>query len=292
MSTPFDHVSRMLECPVCNKPFLDPVTLPCGHTFCREDLVRADRCFIDSCGARIKVAVRFLGSNAILTDASAYIARMGRDVTALQKVRSRLAKTKGVPAYFVASNLDLLELAAAQPMSLPDLQRVRGFGESRCAEYGTALLQALLEAQAGRSAEESGDGANADEDEEKAEEEQVEEGPGTDEYSRPKARQASTKRKRRSAAAAQSESNSAEISEGADAVFRALRNRRLELAREHGVSAFIVAPDTTLRAIAAALPTTSAELAEIAGMGPARCAVYGDAFLEIVRSSSSMATAT
>ena len=36
-----DELREQLECNVCTDVFLDPVTTPCGHTFCTECLSRA-----------------------------------------------------------------------------------------------------------------------------------------------------------------------------------------------------------------------------------------------------------
>ena len=36
-----DELREQLECNVCTDVFLDPVTTPCGHTFCKECLSRA-----------------------------------------------------------------------------------------------------------------------------------------------------------------------------------------------------------------------------------------------------------
>jgi DNA helicase-2/ATP-dependent DNA helicase PcrA len=48
------------------------------------------------------------------------------------------------------------------------------------------------------------------------------------------------------------------------------------------VPAYVVAPDTTLAAIAEAQPTSTAVLRRVKGMGPARLERYGSEILAIV----------
>jgi ATP-dependent DNA helicase RecQ len=65
----------------------------------------------------------------------------------------------------------------------------------------------------------------------------------------------------------------------AEARFEALRALRAELARAQGVPPYVVFHDTTLRAIATAAPQTSADLAQLPGIGAAKLARYGAAVL-------------
>ena len=67
-----------------------------------------------------------------------------------------------------------------------------------------------------------------------------------------------------------------------EALFERLRSARLTFARDKGVPAFVICHDRTLLEIAAAKPTTLAELGEVFGMGPARIDQYGDRFLAAV----------
>jgi ATP-dependent DNA helicase RecQ len=67
------------------------------------------------------------------------------------------------------------------------------------------------------------------------------------------------------------------------ALFDALRARRLELARADGVPPYVVASDRTLRELAEVRPRFMAQLQEIYGIGPAKAARYGEAFLAVVR---------
>jgi ATP-dependent DNA helicase RecQ len=78
-------------------------------------------------------------------------------------------------------------------------------------------------------------------------------------------------------------SGAAARSAGDRALFDALRAERLALARAAGVPPYVVAHDRTLAEIASAKPRGAGELARLHGMGPARLARYGEAFLAVVR---------
>ena len=66
-------------------------------------------------------------------------------------------------------------------------------------------------------------------------------------------------------------------------LFDALRDLRARLAREQNVPAYVIFHDATLRAIAADKPCTEDELSQIAGVGAAKLARYGEAVLQAVR---------
>jgi ATP-dependent DNA helicase RecQ len=70
--------------------------------------------------------------------------------------------------------------------------------------------------------------------------------------------------------------------DGAAAVFIALREHRLALSRAQGVPPFVVASDRTLREIATAQPRTVEELMRVYGIGEAKAARYGRGFLDVV----------
>jgi ATP-dependent DNA helicase RecQ len=70
-----------------------------------------------------------------------------------------------------------------------------------------------------------------------------------------------------------------------EARFQALRACRQRLARAAGVPPYVVAHDRTLRDIAALNPRTDDALAVAHGMGPARIARFGAAFLEALRAA-------
>jgi ATP-dependent DNA helicase RecQ len=67
-----------------------------------------------------------------------------------------------------------------------------------------------------------------------------------------------------------------------EALFERLRAWRRETADAQSVPAFVVLADRTLRALAAARPGSSGELAAVPGIGPAKLERYGPALLELV----------
>lgn len=69
------------------------------------------------------------------------------------------------------------------------------------------------------------------------------------------------------------------------ALFDALRDWRLEVARESDKPAYTVLTDATLAAIAEIRPSGTAELARVNGIGPAKIDRYGAAILAIVASA-------
>ena len=71
----------------------------------------------------------------------------------------------------------------------------------------------------------------------------------------------------------------------ADPLFDALREARRTLAAEAGVPAYVIFHDSTLREIAAARPTSLAELAQVNGVGRTKLERYGGAMLAAVESA-------
>ncbi len=65
-----------------------------------------------------------------------------------------------------------------------------------------------------------------------------------------------------------------------DDLLRALKDLRRRIAAERGVPAYIVFPDRTLTAMAAAEPRDDTEFLDLPGVGPAKLESYGPAFLE------------
>ena len=61
-------------------------------------------------------------------------------VEALRRWRRERAAADGVPAYVVAHDTTLLEIADARPRSLPALRRVRGMGPVKLERYGAEIL--------------------------------------------------------------------------------------------------------------------------------------------------------
>jgi ATP-dependent DNA helicase RecQ len=74
-------------------------------------------------------------------------------------------------------------------------------------------------------------------------------------------------------------------------LFDALRAWRAAVAREHGVAAFVIFHDGTLRTIARMQPDSPAALREISGVGDAKLARYGAALLAIVKTGQPPAPA-
>jgi ATP-dependent DNA helicase RecQ len=70
-----------------------------------------------------------------------------------------------------------------------------------------------------------------------------------------------------------------------DRVFQALREWRRGMAREHGVPAYTVLHDASLREIAQRLPASTATLSTVSGVGATKLARYGEAIISVVRSA-------
>jgi ATP-dependent DNA helicase RecQ len=60
---------------------------------------------------------------------------------ALREWRSTTARSDGVPAFVVASDAVLLEIADRRPTTLPALGRLKGIGPSKLARYGEEILE-------------------------------------------------------------------------------------------------------------------------------------------------------
>jgi ATP-dependent DNA helicase RecQ len=67
-------------------------------------------------------------------------------------------------------------------------------------------------------------------------------------------------------------------------LFEMLRRLRKQLADERRVPPYVVFPDTTLRHMAASLPTTRPDLLRIIGVGEKKAQEYGDAFIGVIES--------
>ncbi|MFN7159433.1 MAG: HRDC domain-containing protein, partial [Erythrobacter cryptus] len=68
-----------------------------------------------------------------------------------------------------------------------------------------------------------------------------------------------------------------------DPLFEALRARRKARAAEHGIPAYLIFPDSVLRAIAQKRPHSLADLARIPGIGAKKLETWGADFLDVVR---------
>jgi ATP-dependent DNA helicase RecQ len=67
----------------------------------------------------------------------------------------------------------------------------------------------------------------------------------------------------------------------------ALKQQRLGLARAQSVPAYVIFPDRTLIEMARMKPTDTTALASVHGVGEAKLARYGEAFLDVIRRHSS-----
>ena len=72
------------------------------------------------------------------------------------------------------------------------------------------------------------------------------------------------------------------LSQEEDKLYEALRQRRSQLAREEAVSAFIVASNRDLAALAQARPATLSELRGVKGFGAKKVERYGEALLQVI----------
>ena len=62
----------------------------------------------------------------------------------------------------------------------------------------------------------------------------------------------------------------------------ALKRKRLELAQERGVPAYVIFADRTLEDMAQRRPTSEAEFAEVKGVGATKLREFGDTFMDVV----------
>jgi ATP-dependent DNA helicase RecQ len=75
----------------------------------------------------------------------------------------------------------------------------------------------------------------------------------------------------------------AEESEADPALLAALKKRRLELAKERFVPAYVVFADKSLIDMARRKPRTPAEMGKVHGVGEVKLAQYGELFLDVIR---------
>ncbi len=74
----------------------------------------------------------------------------------------------------------------------------------------------------------------------------------------------------------------ASMAEGDQGLFQALRQKRMEMARAQNVPPYVIFHDKTLAELAAARPSSRAEMASVPGVGEAKLERYGPAFLAII----------
>lgn len=79
---------------------------------------------------------------------------------------------------------------------------------------------------------------------------------------------------------------SADLSEKDTNLLGALKRKRLELAQERGVPAYVIFPDKTLVEIASLRPHDIQEFSEIKGVGKSKLSAFGELFIEVVQGYS------
>ena len=75
------------------------------------------------------------------------------------------------------------------------------------------------------------------------------------------------------------------------ALFQTLRRLRRQIAERRGVPPYAIFTDATLREMAARLPRTPAEMIALPGVGRAKWAAFGEAFLEVTAAAAARAPA-
>jgi ATP-dependent DNA helicase RecQ len=88
---------------------------------------------------------------------------------------------------------------------------------------------------------------------------------------------------KRSARRAKASADVADLSAEAQALFERLRDWRLEAARRHGVPAYVIFHDATLREIARTRPSSLDMLRRIAGIGARKLEAYGAEIVGLVQ---------
>jgi ATP-dependent DNA helicase RecQ len=74
-----------------------------------------------------------------------------------------------------------------------------------------------------------------------------------------------------------------------DPLWLVLKAKRMELAKEQGVPPYVIFHDSTLLEILNQKPQTLDEMGRISGIGQAKLARYGDAFLQEIANASGVA---
>jgi len=67
-----------------------------------------------------------------------------------------------------------------------------------------------------------------------------------------------------------------------DDLFERLREWRMGLAKVQAVPAYVIFTDATMTALAERQPTSLEQMVDIAGIGPRKLALYGEAVLALV----------
>ena len=170
----------------------------------------------------------------------------------LRSLRKEIASAEHVPPFVVFSDATLEDMAVISPKTLEEMSTVRGVGEFKLRKYGTRFLKIFLE--------------EADKDEKLRE----------------------TWRKNPIFKETEPEDTAEEMPEeepSSAALFAQLKFYRNYLASKKGVPVNRIFTDDTLSEMARKRPETKEELRVIRGIGPKKSAEYGDAFINIIKSS-------
>jgi superfamily II DNA helicase RecQ len=153
---------------------------------------------------------------------------------ALREVRLRLAREVAQPAFCVFHDSTLREIAQRRPQEAEGLLAISGVGPAKLEKYGAAFLEVLRRFGEGAATGDTGETPVA---------------PGGEGAVRARALHGNATR--------------APLPPNRVAVWEALREARLALAREVGEKAFSLYPDSILRALAEARPLTLEALAAV-----------------------------
>lgn len=170
----------------------------------------------------------------------------------LRSLRKEIASAEHVPPFVVFSDATLEDMAVISPKTLEEMSTVRGVGEFKLRKYGTRFLKIFLE--------------EADKDEKLRE----------------------TWRKNPIFKETEPEDTAEEMPEeepSSAALFAQLKFYRNYLASKKGVPVNRIFTDDTLSEMARKRPETKEELRAIRDIGPKKSAEYGDAFINIIKSS-------
>lgn len=170
----------------------------------------------------------------------------------LRSLRKEIASAEHVPPFVVFSDATLEDMAVISPKTLEEMSTVRGVGEFKLRKYGTRFLKIFLE--------------EADKDEKLRE----------------------TWRKNPIFKETEPEDTAEEMPEeepSSAALFAQLKFYRNYLASKKGVPVNRIFTDDTLSEMARKRPETKEELRAIRGIGPKKSVEYGDAFINIIKSS-------
>lgn len=176
--------------------------------------------------------------------------RTGPDLLrdALRTLRKELSHRHDLPTFMVMADAVLNDIAKAEPDGPEALLEVDGVTPKLLERFGAPLVE-LLHAHA-----------------------RGETRPGPPPPSRP-----------RRAAPASAPEDAADPTPEQAALFGRLKKLRNELAREANLPAYCVFGDKTLIALARAHPASEDAMLAVSGVGPAKLAKYGAAFLRVLR---------